>query len=166
MNQRTHVGATSTRVEMTQIVLPTHTNQHGTAFGGQIAAWVDIAAAVSAQRFCRRPVVTASMDELHFLRPVSHGMIVLLHAQVNRAWRTSMEVGVRVEAEDALTGNREHCCSAYLTFVALDDGGAPHPVPTLDLEGDALATRRATEAQLRRAARLEMRALRAELADP
>ena len=66
----------------------------------KIAAWCDISAAISAQRFCRKPVVTASMDELHFLQPVKKGMVVILRSQVNQAWRTSMEVGVRVEAED------------------------------------------------------------------
>ena len=84
-------------VEMTQIVLPGDTNNHGTAFGGQIAAWCDICAAVAAQRFCRLPVVTASMDQLHFLQPVKKGMVVILRSQVNQAWKTSMEVGVRVE---------------------------------------------------------------------
>ena len=87
-----------TMVEMTQLVLPSHTNNHGTAFGGQIAAWVDVCAAVSAQRFCRMPVVTASMDALHFLQPVHQGMVVILKSTVNCAWRSSMEIGVRIES--------------------------------------------------------------------
>ena len=152
-----------TRVEMTQIVLPTHTNHHGTAFGGQIAAWCDIAAAVSAQRFCRRPVVTASMDSLHFLEPVRRGMVVVLRSQVNQAWTTSIEVGVRVEAEAVESGARVHCCSAYLTFVALDDAGRPQAVPALETGGDAQAIRRAAEAQIRRDSRLRVRELRRQL---
>ena len=146
-----------TRVEMTQIVLPQHSNNHGTVFGGQIAAWMDIAAAVSAQRFCRLPVVTASMDQLVFKRGVKLGMVVILQAQVNRAWRSSMEVGVRVEAEDPITGERLHCCSAYLTFVAIGSMGDPCNVPALDVGDDPEAMRRNTAAQKRRDVRLSMR---------
>jgi acyl-CoA hydrolase len=149
-----------TAVEMTQIVLPSHTNNHGTAFGGQIAAWCDICAAVAAQRFCRGPVVTASMDQLHFLLPARRGMVVILRAQINRAWRTSMEIGVRVETEDPFTGEKQHCCSAYLTFVSLDSEGAPVAVPTLDTSSDPVWQRRSEEAQWRRDARLRMRELR------
>jgi len=150
----------TTRVEMTQLVLPTHTNNHGNAFGGQIAAWSDIAAAVAAQRFSRGAVVTVSMDSLHFLRPVKQGMILILQAQVNQAWRTSIEVGVRVDSENPETWEREHCCTAYLTFVALDADGKPRPVPSVDTHGDPKAPRRAAEAQLRRDNRLKMRELR------
>ena len=154
------VKPAQTRVEMTQLILPQFTNTHGTVFGGQIAAWCDIAAAVSSQRFCRRPVVTASMDELHFLKPVRQGMTVVLQAMVNQAWHTSMEVGVRVEAEVLETGERVHCCSAYLTFVALDEDGRPCAIPTLDTEGDEDAHHRGEEANLRRQVRLEMRDVR------
>ena len=149
-----------TRVEMTQIVLPSNTNNHGTAFGGQIAAWCDICAAVSAQRFCRASVVTASMDQLHFLKPVRKGMVVVLRSQVNQAWGTSMEVGVRVEAEDPLSGAIVHCCSAYLTFVALDAHGSPRKIPKLDCASNDVWERRAKEAQWRRDTRLSMRELR------
>jgi acyl-CoA hydrolase len=147
----------NTAVEMTQIVLPSHANNHGTAFGGQIAAWIDIAAAVSAQRFARMAVVTASMDQLHFLKAVKRGMVVILYAQVNQAWNTSMEVGVRVEMENPLTGERNLCCSAYLTFVALDDGGAPRVLPSFDPGTDPEAIRRAQGAQERRDHRLATR---------
>ena len=156
----TKVLPADTAVEMTQIVLPSHANNHGTAFGGQIAAWCDICAAVSAQRFCRGPVVTASMDQLHFLLPARRGMVVILRSQVNQAWKTSMEVGVRVETEDPLTGERKHCCSAYLTFVSLGPDGSPVPVPSLDTASDPGQQRRAKEAQWRRDARLRMRELR------
>lgn len=156
------VRVSRTQTTMTQLVLPQFTNALDTAFGGQIAAWCDVAAAVSAQRFAGGPVVTASMDSLHFLRPIKRGMVVVLHAQVNRAWRTSMEVGVRVDVEDVETGERAHCCSAYLTFVALGPEGSPRLAPTLDLEGDPLALRRHRDAGLRRDARLEIRRLREE----
>ena len=148
-----------TLTEMTQILLPGHTNALGDAFGGQIAAWVDVCAAVSAQRFCRGPVVTASMDQLHFLRPVRRGMVVVLQARINQAWRTSMEIGVRVDAEDPATGQRQHCCSAYLTFVKLDPDGRPAAVPALDPGPDPIALRRQHEAELRRESRLALRDL-------
>lgn len=153
-----HISATA--VEMTQIVLPTFTNNLGTVFGGQIAAWIDVCAAVSAQRFCRGPVVTASMDELHFLRPARQGMVVILHSMVNRSWSTSVEVGVRVDAEDPFTGIREHTCSAYLTFVAVDPDGKPRAVPQVDFTGIEGAERRWQEAAMRRDARLKMREMR------
>ena len=149
-----------TQVEMTQIVLPSHTNTHGTIFGGQVAAWWDICAAVSAQRFCRGPVVTASMDQLHFLEPIRKGMVVIFLSQVNQVWRTSMEVGVRVLAEDPMTGARRHCCSAYLTFVALNEQGKPTQLPSLNLTKDAEFHRRAKEADIRKAHRLELKRLR------
>ena len=148
-----------TRVEMTQIVLPPHTNNHGTAFGGQVAAWADICASVAARRFCKGPVVTVSMDSLHFLSPIKLGMIVTFRAQVNQAWRTSMEIGVRVDSEDEATGQRQRCSTAYFTFVALDEAGRPRPVPALDAGEDAEDLRRAREAQIRRDGRLQVRAL-------
>ena len=149
-----------TRVEMTQLVLPSHTNNHGTAFGGQIAAWVDICAAVSAQRFCRMPVVTASMDALHFLHPVQKGMVVILKSTVNSAWNTSMEIGVRIESEHPLTGERLHCCSAYLTFVAIDENGQKQPLPRLNCDHNQQWVRRRNEAQERRDLRLKVREVR------
>lgn len=154
------VRPAETVVEMTQIVLPQFTNNHGTVFGGQIAAWADICAAVSAQRFARGPVVTASMDQLHFLAPVRKGMVLVMRSMVNQAWRTSLEVGVRVDAEDVATGTLEHCCSAYFTFVALDPEGRPRAVPVMDLVGDVAGLQRAEDAELRRRMRLEMRQLR------
>jgi len=149
-----------TMVEMTQLVLPSHTNNHGTAFGGQIAAWVDVCAAVSAQRFCRMPVVTASMDALHFLQPVHQGMVVILKSTVNCAWRSSMEIGVRIESEDPLTGERLHCCSAYLTFVAIDEQGKTQQLPALSCIDNRDSERRREEAQERRDLRLRIREIR------
>ncbi len=145
---------------MTQIVLPQFTNNHGTVFGGQIAAWADICAAISAQRFARTGVVTVSIDELHFLKPVHQGMVLELNSMVNRAWGSSMEVGVRIEAEHPVTGRRVHCCSAYLSFVSLDAEGHPAKLPELDTAQDPEYARRAVEAQARRDHRLKMREMR------
>ena len=144
-----------TRVEMTQIVLPTHTNNLQTVFGGQVAAWIDICAAVSAQRFSKGQTVTASIDELHFLKPIKQGMIVILQSQVNYAWGSSMEVGVIVEAEDPMTGIRNKCCTSYLTFVALDDDGKKRKVRDLYTDSNKIDSRRAKEAQERRTLRLK-----------
>ena len=151
------VAVEATDVEMTQIVLPSHTNNHGTVFGGQMAAWIDICAAVSAQRFARKAVVTASIDELHFVHPVRRGMVIVLKGRVNQAWGSSMEVGVRVDAEDPRTGDTSHCCTAYLTFVAINDDGRTSQVPQLDPGSDAEAVKRAQDAQERRDHRLTMR---------
>lgn len=146
----------ATRTEMTWIVMPGQTNSHGTVFGGQVAAWIDVCAAVSAQRFCHSAVVTVAMDDLLFRAPIRRGHVAVLQARVNWAGRTSMEVGVRVEGEDPLTGQRVHTSTAYLTFVALDEHGKPHEVPELDpvTEEDQ---RRWREARQRRERRLEIR---------
>lgn len=143
-------------VEMTEIVLPTHTNALGTAFGGQVMAWTDICAGIAATRHARQIVVTASMDDLHFRAPIYQGEVVILKAQVNRAFHTSMEVGVRVEAENPLTGERRHCSSAYLTFVALDADGNRVPIPPLVPETED-EKRRYEEAAERRRIRLKRR---------
>jgi len=148
------------QAQMSQIVLPTHTNNHGTVLGGQIAAWCDICASISARRFSKKPVVTASMDQLHFLQPVQQGMIVVFRSQVNATWRTSMEVGVRVDAEDPESGKSVHCCTAYLTFVALTAEGNPTPIPQLETGEDVEWVRRATQANERREVRLQMRSHR------
>lgn len=144
------------RVEKTEVVLPSDANNLGTVFGGRVMEWIDIAAAVSAGRHCRGTVVTASMDDLHFLAPIKAGMVVILIAQVNYAGRTSVEVGVEVLSEDQRTGERTRCCHAYLTFVALDPKGKPVGVPALFPE-TAEERRRFEEARERRQFRLERR---------
>ncbi len=108
-------------------------------------------------RFGRGDVVTASMDELHFLRPVQRGMIVTLRAQVNQAWRSSMEIGVQAESEDPRTGERQVCCTAYLTFVALTPEGRPRPLPALGVDDPDEGARRRADAEARRVHRLEVR---------
>ena len=147
------VRPSETRTEQTWIVMPGQTNSLGTVFGGQVAAWIDVAAAVAAQRFCRRSVVTLSMDELRFRAPIKRGHVAVLQAQVNWAGRTSMEVGVRVDGEDPLTGQRVHTSTAYLTFVAVDADGRPVAVPALVPETDG-EKRRFREAERRRERRL------------
>ena len=139
---------------MTQIVLPGDSNALGTAFGGRIMQWIDLAAAIACQRHCRSRVVTASIDDVHFVAPVKMGMAVELRARVNAAFRTSMEAGVRIESEDPVTGERRHVCTAYLTFVSIDEGGVHLPVPELILETEE-DKRRHEDALRRRAIRLE-----------
>lgn len=147
------------RTTMTELILPSDTNNLGTVFGGKLMQWIDLCAAISAQRHSRRTVVTAAVDELAFLTPIKAGMIVILQAQVNAVFRTSMEVGVRVESEVPLTGERKKCVKAYLTFVAVDDTGSTVPLAPLEPETDD-EIRREREAQERRALRLRHRAAR------
>src|SRR5262245_32023315 len=149
---------TESRVVMTQIVMPMHTNRSGTVmFGGVVMQWIDVCAGVAALKHARGPVVTASIDRLDFLSPIHLGDVVLLQAQVNFAARTSMEVGVRVETEDPQTGARRYATKAYLTFVAVDDQGRPRPVePIAPVGEDEL--RRFAAAEARRQARLAARA--------
>ncbi len=118
-------------VEMTELVLPNDTNQLGNLLGGRLMHWVDIAAALSAQRHSHHIAVTASVDELSFLGPVKLGQVVRLKASVNRAFHTSMEVGVRADVEDMRTGELHHVSSAYLTFVALDNNRKHVMVPEI-----------------------------------
>lgn len=142
-------------VTMTEIVLPSDTNALGTIFGGKIMSWIDIAAAISAGRHARRVVVTASLDALHFKAPVKLGHFVHIRATVNYASRTSMEVGVRIESENPLTGEMTHTSTAYTTFVALDDHGRPTPVPPV-LPESPVEKRRFEAAKKRRQARLRL----------
>lgn len=154
-----HTPAAS-RVETVQIVLPGLTNSHGTVFGGMLMQWIDITAAVAAGRHSGGPVVTASMDRLHFLDPVKLAEVVTLQAQVNYVGRTSMEVGVRVFAESFAGDDRRQATRAYLTFVAVDDDGRPRQVAPLVLR-TAHDRRRFAEASRRRAVRLrELRAMK------
>jgi acyl-CoA hydrolase len=155
MPTRPHTPRAS-RVETVQIVLPGDTNTHGTIFGGILMQWIDIAAGVAAARHSRGPVVTASIDRLHFLLPVHLGEIIILQAQVNFAARTSMEVGVRVLAEKSPGGDRRQATRAYVTFVAVDAEGRPRPVPALRPE-TVEERRRFQDATHRRAARLRER---------
>jgi acyl-CoA hydrolase len=141
---------------MSELVLPSHTNALDSIFGGVIVSWVDIAAAIAAQRHARRPVVTASIDAMNFVAPVYKGWIVNLKAAVNFVARTSMEIGVRVDAENPITGKTFHTASAYLTFVALDQDGRPALVPPVKPE-TVEQIRRYKAAEKRRQLRLQNR---------
>ncbi len=145
--------ADASRVEMTEIILPEDTNQYGHAWGGRVMALIDKAAAIAATRHGRSNVVTASVDSLTFRAPVRQGHILRLLASVNAAFHTSMEVGVKVLSEDPLSGRQAHCCTAYVTMVALDAGGRPTPVPLL-LPNTREDRRRRREALRRRRTRL------------
>jgi acyl-CoA hydrolase len=142
-------------VVMTEIVLPSDANALGTIFGGKIMSWIDIAGAIAAGRHARRVVVTASIDALHFLAPVKVGHVVHIRASVNYAGKTSMEVGVRVDSENLVSGEINHTARAYTTFVALDDHGRPTPVPPLIPETPD-EKRRLEQAKLRREARMRL----------
>ena len=131
-------------------------NSAGFVHGGTVMKLCDEVAGLAATRHSRCRVVTAGMDRMTFLEPIHVGELVTFSASVNAAWRTSMEVGVRVEAENARTGETRHTSTAYLTMVALDEEGNPTPVPELELSGDT-EQRRQREAELRRKNRLAER---------
>lgn len=141
---------------MTEMVLPQHTNALGSIFGGVIMSWIDICGAITAQRHSRQPVVTASIDYLQFVKPVMIGWTVNLKASVNYVGNTSMEVGVRIDAENPRTGETFHTASAYLSFVAIGENKVPLPVEPLILE-TAEERRRNADALKRREARLGLR---------
>ena len=132
------------------------TNHAGFVHGGVVMKLCDEAAGLAAIRHSRRRVVTAGVDRMTFNEPVNQGDLVTFRASVNAAWRTSMEVGVRVEAEKPGTGEVRHTSTAYVTMVALDDEGTPTAVPALEPETPE-EQRRAREAQLRRDNRLAER---------
>lgn len=143
----------ASQVVMTELVLPSHTNALGSIFGGVIMSWIDIAGAICAQRHSNKIVVTASLDNLSFVAPVYKGWVVNLGASVNFVSKTSMEIGVRVDAENPMTGEKFHTATAYLTFVALDSHGKPTPVPQLVCETSE-EKRRFEEGKRRREKRL------------
>jgi acyl-CoA hydrolase len=143
-------------VEMTEILLPQHANALGTAFGGTIMSWIDICGAICAQRHCGRIAVTAYVDDLEFLAPIRVGDIVQLHARMNQAFGSSMEVEVEVKRERAGEAHLARCAVARLTFVNVGPDGRPAPVPALVLETDE-ARLRAKGADERRAQRLAHR---------
>src|SRR5512133_2613886 len=121
-------------VVMSQLMNPQDTNTAGNVHGGVIMRLIDTAAGVVAARHARSNVVTASIDRLDFHHPAFCGNLLTLRASLNLVGKTSMEVGVRVETENLITGERRHTASAYLTYVALDKQGRPLPVPPLALE--------------------------------
>jgi len=143
------------QVEMIELVLPNDTNMLGNLLGGRLMHWIDIAAALTASRHCNNIAVTAAVDNLQFHDPIKLGDIVRLKASVNRAFKTSMEIGVRVEVEDIKSGKIFHSNSAYLTFVNVDKPSEkPIPVPPVVPES-AEEKRRFEQAMKRREQRLK-----------
>jgi acyl-CoA hydrolase len=126
----------ASRVTLTQLMLPEHANAHGNVHGGNLMKMVDEAGGISAMRHAQRPSVTVAMDDMTFLSPVHVGELVCCVASVNYVGKTSMEIGVKVTAENPITGQVTHTNSAYLVYVALDDTGRPCRVPGLVLESD------------------------------
>jgi acyl-CoA hydrolase len=158
MNQPNLPGRTvqESMSEYSEIALPNDANPLGNLLGGRVMHLVDLAGSMAAMRHARRPVVTASIDYMNFLLPVHIGQLLTLRSSVNRVFRTSMEVGVKVLVEDLKTGDVRHTSSAYLTFVALDSSGHPVQMPPVIPETED-EKRRYEEAGKRRTHRLEMR---------
>ncbi|MFB3915694.1 MAG: acyl-CoA thioesterase [Terriglobales bacterium] len=138
--------------ELNEVVLPNDANPLGTLLGGRLMHWIDLAGALAAHRHSRNHVVTASIDHLDFLVPVQVGDLVILRSSVNRAFHTSMEVGVKVWVENYIAATRRHVSSAYLTFVAVDRDGRHLPVPPVIAETEE-QKRRFDDAARRREAR-------------
>jgi acyl-CoA hydrolase len=122
------------RSEMTELILPNDTNTLGNLLGGRLMHFIDLVGAMAAYRHARTHVVTASMDHIDFIAPVHVGDLLILKSSVNRAFNTSMEVGVKVWVENTIAGMHRHVASAYLTFVAVDSQGRRVPVPGLQPE--------------------------------
>lgn len=128
----------------TEVVLPNDTNHVGNLFGGKLMQWVDITAAIAAQRHCGRVVVTAAINHVSFDNPIKQNSVVTLEAKVSRAFSSSMEVIVDVWVENPVTGEKTKCNEAILTFVAIDQNGAPLPVPQIEAETDLEKSRYAS----------------------
>ena len=140
--------------ETSRLMMPTDANNLGHVFGGAILSMIDTTAAISAMRHARATCVTVSIDRVDFREPIHIGDLVIMKSAVNFAGRTSVEVGVRVEAEHLSTGERRHTNSAYVTFVAVDRNGRPIELPELIPETDE-EQRRFEAGQYRRQRRIE-----------
>lgn len=148
--------ASASRTEMIEAVLPNDANLLGNIQGGRVMHLIDIAGAIAAYRHAQSHVVTASVDYIDFRNPIKVGELILLKAQVNRAFRTSIEVGVQVFSENILTGQRTHTSNAFVTYVAIDQKNRPRPVPPV-IPRTASERRRYREAGIRRRIRLAHR---------
>jgi acyl-CoA hydrolase len=146
--------------EMVEVVLPNHANPLGNILGGRVMHLIDIAGAIACHRHCNSYAATASVDHVDFRTPIKVGNLIVLKSSVNRAFRTSAEVGVKVFAENILTGERQHTSSAYVTFVAVDREGRPKPMPPVIPETQE-EWRRYHEAAVRRRLRLAQRGKKA-----
>ena len=145
----------NSQATLTQLMSPSDANLWGNVFGGVILALVDKVAWVSAARHCENPCVTASFDQVDFRAPIEIGEVVTLKASINTVGRTSMEIGVRVEAEQVHGGGRRHTNSCYVTMVAVDEAFRPIPIPRLTIETEE-QYRRHQDAEHRRTARLAL----------
>lgn len=135
-------------------VFPGDLNTNDTVFGGLVMSLLDRIALVVAERHSGKTCVTVSVDALHFLAPAASGENLILHASLNRAWNTSMEIGIRIDAENFHTGKQKHVVSAYFTFVALSADNRPSPVPPVIPETET-QKRRYEEAEIRRKSRIQ-----------
>jgi acyl-CoA hydrolase len=142
--------------ETTEYVLPQHANALGNVFGGQIMAWVDLCAAIAAQRHSGLMAVTAFVDDLKFVGPVKVGEVAHLKARVTATFRTSMEIEVKVQGENSRTRERWPCVDAFVVFVAIDDQGHPTPVPPLVMDSEEVRASQAA-GERRRQLRLQKR---------
>jgi acyl-CoA hydrolase len=146
----------ASRSEMIEVVLPNDANLLGNILGGRVMHLIDITGAIAAHRHSNSHVVTASVDYIDFRNPIKVGDLVMLRSEVNRAFHTSIEVGVDVFSENVLTGKRTHTSSAYVTYVAIDQNDKPHPVPPV-IPHTPAEKRRYREAGIRRRIRLAHR---------
>ena len=141
-------------VVMHELILPNDTNNLNTVFGGKVMQYMDLCAAMSAYKFARTAVVTASVDRLDFLAPASVGDMLILKSSVNYTHNSSMEIGVRIDAENVKTGERRHTATAYLTFVSLDENGKPQSTSNIIPESED-EKRRYEEGKVRHAQRVQ-----------
>ncbi len=154
MNKPTDKRVTDSQVFLNHFMMPEHANLLGNVHGGVILKLVDEAGGLCAMRHAQRPAVTVVIDSMSFLSPVHVGDVINLRARLNSVGRTSMEVGIKVIAENPLTGEKTHTSSAYAVYVALDDQGHPIPVAGLTLESDE-EEQRWKESKARQTRRLE-----------
>lgn len=145
----------ASRVRTNELVMPNHTNPLGNLMGGRLLQWMDICSAISAQRHCNRNVVTVSVDNVEFKQGISTGEVVVIEAEVTRAFTSSMEVGMKVWAENMRTGERRLCTTSFYTFVSVDADSRPVPVPPVIPETD-FEKERYEQAEERRELRLKV----------
>ncbi len=145
----------ASRVRMNELVMPNDTNPLGNLMGGRLLQWMDVCSAISSQRHCNRNVVTVSVDNVEFKSAIKLGEVVVIEAEVTRAFSTSMEVAMQVWAENMRTGERRLCTTSFYTFVSVDADGRPVPVPKIIAESD-FEKERYEQAEKRREMRLEI----------
>lgn len=145
----------ASRVRMNELVMPNDTNPLGNLMGGRLLQWMDVCSAISSQRHCNRNVVTVSVDNVEFKSAITLGEVVVIEAEVTRAFNSSMEVAMQVWAENMRTGERRLCTTSFYTFVSVDADGRPIPVPEIIPESD-FEKERYEQAEERRELRLKI----------